>query len=759
MIKNSVHSRRLQGALKRMTAVSSALMLGMVTCVVPSVANGADGASTATCEIDPMEDYRPWNVVAFEDLTANAESEGSMGVGGTLSFRETNVVLHPKDIARVKGYDRAIGLVAGKLNLGAPTSGEFKILHGDLILEDREGVEFTRAGGSGDVMKFVVAEGRTRDSRPRVVLNNKYNDTVHEAGAFEKIFGSQEKAQKISAQIAAAADEGAAVEPKVVWEGEGTKVSIDLKPGETNIWSVTPEEISKLTELKFQGKSPNVNSGSTLIVNVVGYKPVTFRMNMAGGRDPKAILWNMPNVTQIYQNGDSIDGSILAPLADLQKNSAHIKGTLVIKGGTLGGSEQHFFPFTSKVKVPCGATPRTGSFSVVKNVRGDYTPSLDEKFRITYTCDDASTTSGVLEVPGDATPVSGPDLPEGTRCTISEEESSADRDGYHVETTYTGNPVSIAADSTSNVQVTNKYTKPVAGFSITKTMQGISPAQPDREFTFRYSCNDPKKTSGDVRVTANGEKVDVVSDAPIGTACVISEDATDAQVTGYALKEPDAQTVTVATALPTAHFVNEYTAVTPGPTPPEEGPTPPEEGPTPPEEGPTPPEEGPTPPEEGPTPPEEEPTPPEEGPTPPEEGPTPPEEGPTPPEEGPTPPEEEPTPPEEEPTPPEEEDPSSSVGPSNSILPAVVATIALFASLAVPAASSFVAPAVPAAAPAAAPTTTAVLPAENQPTTTTAPRNAVLAATGADVVWIVFIAVVAMLLGGLLLASKRRKGQ
>ncbi|MCX7542370.1 LPXTG cell wall anchor domain-containing protein, partial [Corynebacterium sp. P5848] len=60
--------------------------------------------------------------------------------------------------------------------------------------------------------------------------------------------------------------------------------------------------------------------------------------------------------------------------------------------------------------------------------------------------------------------------------------------------------------------------------------------------------------------------------------------------------------------------------------------------------------------------------------------------------------------------------------------------------------------------PGAAPptTTSSILPAESQPPATT-PRNVVLAKTGADVKWLVCIAAIAVLLGGLLLALKRRK--
>ncbi|MBI9000968.1 choice-of-anchor A family protein [Corynebacterium sp. CCM 8864] len=687
MIENSVHGHRVKGVLKRVTTVSSALILGMMTCVVTPVASGAEDAVVSTCEIDPMKDYRSWNVVAFEDLTVSAESEGSMGVGGTLSFRETNVATHSKNTARAEGYDRTIGLVVGRLNLGTPTSGELKVLDGDLILENREGVEFAREGGSGEVLKFVVAEGKSRDSRPRVVLNNRLNKTLHEPGAFGKIFGSQDNAREISARIAVAASEGLGAEPTVTWEG--AKVSISLKPGETNVWSVTPEQISKITELKFQGVSPGVNSGSALIVNVVGDGPVTFTMNMAGNRDPRAILWNMPGVEQIYQKGDSLDGSILAPLADLQKTKANIQGTLVIKGGVLGGSEQHFFPFTNKVKVPCEATPGTGSFSVSKNVNGDYTPSSDEKFRITYVCDDADNTSGVFELPGDGVPVKGPVLPEGTTCKISEETSSAERDGYLVETTYTGNPVTITADSTSDAQVTNKYTKPVAGFSITKAVNGVTSAHldPDHEFKFRYSCNDPDRSSGEVLVKPNGEKAVVVSDVPIGTACVVSEDTTGSQIAEYTLKEPADQTVTVSTDFPTAHFVNDYTVVTSTPsstvTTPSSTVTTPSSTVT---------------------------------------------------------------------------TPSSTVTTPSSTVTTPSSTVTTPSSTVTTPSSTVTTPSSTVTTPGAAPPTktSSILPAESQPPATT-PRNVVLAKTGADVKWLVCIAAIAVLLGGLLLALKRRK--
>jgi hypothetical protein len=128
----------------------------------------------------------------------------------------------------------------------------------------------------------------------------------------------------------------------------GTKAVIALTEGKTNYWPVDAGTLAGITELSFSGASPNVDAGTFLVVPISG-SAVTFNLTLAGARDPGAMLWVAPEANSIVQSGDSLDGSILAPKAHLDKRAANIQGTIVVNSGTFMGSEQHYFPYKGKV--------------------------------------------------------------------------------------------------------------------------------------------------------------------------------------------------------------------------------------------------------------------------------------------------------------------------------------------------------------------------------------------------------------------------
>ncbi|WP_223911738.1 DUF5979 domain-containing protein [Actinomyces capricornis] len=87
----------------------------------------------------------------------------------------------------------------------------------------------------------------------------------------------------------------------------------------------------------------------------------------------------------------------------------------------------------------------TGTFSVAKAITEE--PALPEgaeplpsdssaaalrekEFTFTYTCDDPATTTGTIKVKGEGEAEAGVQLPVGTTCTITEDETSAQAEGY-----------------------------------------------------------------------------------------------------------------------------------------------------------------------------------------------------------------------------------------------------------------------------------------------------------------------------------------
>ena len=172
-------------------------------------------------------------------------------------------------------------------------------------------------------------------------------------------------------------------------------------------------------------------------------------------------------------------------------------------------------------------TRDTGSFSVSKSVKGDYTPQAGETVKVGYTCNDPDSTKGTLDVPMDGTAVSGPTLPTGTACTLNEDNTSAQREDYALATTYSTTTATIAKDQVPNVSVTNTYTRQTGGFSVSKTVQGDGAKLAPAEFTFEYTCTDKvtgKAASPKQLVVKTGQTTHV-GDVPTGSCTLTEKDA------------------------------------------------------------------------------------------------------------------------------------------------------------------------------------------------------------------------------------------
>ena len=172
-------------------------------------------------------------------------------------------------------------------------------------------------------------------------------------------------------------------------------------------------------------------------------------------------------------------------------------------------------------------TRDTGTFSVTKSVTGDYAPQAGDAVKVGYTCNDPEGTKGTLDVPMDGSAVSGPALPTGTVCTLSEDVASAQREGYAVSTAYSATTATIVKDQVPAVSVTNTYTRQTGGFSVSKTVEGHGAKLAPAEFTFEYTCTDQvtgKAASPKQLVVKAGETAHV-GDVPTGSCTLTEKDA------------------------------------------------------------------------------------------------------------------------------------------------------------------------------------------------------------------------------------------
>jgi len=310
-----------------------------------TASSDSTGASGTVTTVNPMAAYRNWNVVTFGDTDIRAESEGAVAVGGTLTFTGTNVALQHNAGASEGNLGLLVG---GGVDL-AHSDGELRVLSGGTVgIADLTGLDALDSDGNGaEVDLKVVAAGAGYDSSPAITTAGagQAASTVESPDGFTSRF-TQSAAPDAAAQVAGAATATCNAAHVLHPATTTGRVSLELKPG-VNYWNVSAADLSAVTELVFEGSGPSPDD--PLVVNVTDGSDLTLDLTMSGTRKPEGILFNAPTVTTITQEGDTVDGSILAPKAAYTKTSANIQGTLVSASAVLEGSEEHFHPFAGSI--------------------------------------------------------------------------------------------------------------------------------------------------------------------------------------------------------------------------------------------------------------------------------------------------------------------------------------------------------------------------------------------------------------------------
>lgn len=183
---------------------------------------------------------------------------------------------------------------------------------------------------------------------------------------------------------------------------------------------------------------------------------------------------------------------------------------------------------TATVRYTNTYTPHTGSFKLRKQVVTDQPSPLFDAltFTFNYVCTAAyaggPAPQGVLSVRA-GQEVSGPELPIGTRCTITEQRDSAEVSGFSL-TVPEATEVEVGT-TTETVELRNTYTRETGGFSLAKELTGSgSELAAAKQFHFTYTCTGKDGlTFGPKSVAVTGGKTVTVTDIPTGD-CVITED-------------------------------------------------------------------------------------------------------------------------------------------------------------------------------------------------------------------------------------------
>jgi choice-of-anchor A domain-containing protein/uncharacterized repeat protein (TIGR01451 family) len=115
---------------------------------------------------------------------------------------------------------------------------------------------------------------------------------------------------------------------------------------ELDVFSLSAGELASANGLNITAPA-----GATVLVNVTGTAAQMQYFGMTvSGTDQQHVLFNFPNATSLTLAGISVQGSVLAPGADVTFSNGNLEGTLVA-GSLTGNGEFHNFPTLAQIPV------------------------------------------------------------------------------------------------------------------------------------------------------------------------------------------------------------------------------------------------------------------------------------------------------------------------------------------------------------------------------------------------------------------------
>ncbi|MDO5746261.1 MAG: VaFE repeat-containing surface-anchored protein [Actinomycetaceae bacterium] len=255
--------------------------------------------------------------------------------------------------------------------------------------------------------------------------------------------------------------------------------------------------------------------------------PATLTLKIPAGADAGQVSISASTSAKT----DSIQGSIVRP-------SHPTSQWLVILNGQPGG-QSNASATINVVWSPRPTPPEMGSFTLTKKVTG--TDNLTKDFTFDVSCKDGDSQPEVKTVTvksGQSVTIG--EYPEGTLCTIIEDEATAKLDGYSFKgVTYSGGNqsdsrvVKITGKSQPAVTVTatNNYEKPKPKegiFTVTKVVKGTDEPVANG-YSFTVSCNG----QSDQTFTLTNGQSKQIGPLPVDTECSVNESTTNTAVKGY----------------------------------------------------------------------------------------------------------------------------------------------------------------------------------------------------------------------------------
>jgi len=506
---------------------------------------GPAAAAVACDQPDPTHGFTV--LVQGDASLAGSEIEGTIGVGGALSWESTYDVRHstgltPPDYdlptVDVGGTDLPVRVAAGSYDL-AGSQGVLQVgsgadnpawPRGEMLAG---AVTWTTSALQGEEV-FVgdgTSQARVLSPTPPSASDDLAAWIAGHIGPVDVSsvtdgFTTLDQVVDFADRLTGA-DDGVS---EVTLAGGPSEKQLELVAGDINVLSLTPEQFEGTAAVKFTGAVPG--PGTYLMLQMSGGTSFTIPRfdgaNDSGQNNVYApyVLWTYPESGPLTVTGsDRFTGSLLAPRADVTLQVASpFEGQLVAANLTKvnGSGEIHHYPFA-------GCVP--DDLNEVGNVALSKTLDLDGTFtRLPFDVQVRYWIDGVLQQPDLNVPVDGTQLgpvavPAGTLIELGELPPPAVAGGvwgdpvWDVSGTTTVPPTEdgaevafvVGADDEITLNVTNVL-HGQGRFSVQKSADDAGLGSPDA-FAFQWWVDDVRQ-SPDLEVASDGTVLGPIDVAP-----------------------------------------------------------------------------------------------------------------------------------------------------------------------------------------------------------------------------------------------------
>lgn len=286
-------------------------------CVLAGVVFSASAVAHATVLSD-------WNLIVRTNVSSSSEVDGSTLIGGNLVGTSNYTV---QGVTNPTGVGLAVGGNVSGGAISVNNGGNFRF--------------------NGTVSSIINLSGGNSAPDPTI--------PAQVTSAFNQV-------ASISSSLASLVANG-------TLDGGGNMNAVPTNLGGqlVAVYNLTPSQWSSLGQLNL-----NFGAASSVIINVLTPGNISFVAppNLIGGfnqANSGKILWNIPNATNVTV-GNSFNGAILAPNADLKLLSGAINGTVVVNSISQQSAEIRRSTYTGYIPAP-GAMGLLGLAGLVASRR------------------------------------------------------------------------------------------------------------------------------------------------------------------------------------------------------------------------------------------------------------------------------------------------------------------------------------------------------------------------------------------------------